>query len=109
MIKVLITRNVAFRVVRHSTVIMPALNNGKKQHARPSMLTVSNFQDAAEFEATVASKLTRLDAEDLPCANSMMMFCPRPPFRGRNCGPWCLMRMARIDAEEEMKKHADRE
>ena len=73
------------------------------------MLTASDFKDAAEFEATVASKLTRLDAEDLPCANSMMMFCPRPPFRGRNCGPWCLMRMARIDAEGEMKKHADRE
>ena len=70
---------------------------------------VEAWRDAAEFEATVASKLTRLDAEDLPCANSMMMFCPRPPFRGRNCGPWCLMRMARIDAEEEMKKHADRE
>ena len=70
---------------------------------------VEAWLDAVEFEATVASKLTRLDAEDLPCANSMMMFCPRPPFRGRNCGPWCLMRMARIDAEEEMKKHADRE
>ena len=73
------------------------------------MLTASDFKDAAEFEATVASKLTRLDAEDLPCANSMGIFCPRPPFRGRNCGSWCLMRMARIDAEEEMKKHADRE
>ena len=76
---------------------------------RAAMLTASDFKDAAEFEATVASKLTRLDAEDLPCANSMGIFCPRAPFRGRNCGPWCLMRMARIDAEEEMKKHADRE
>ena len=46
------------------------------------MLTASDFQDAAEFEANVAAKLTRLDAEDIPCANSMMMFCPRPPFRG---------------------------
>ena len=73
------------------------------------MLTASDFKDVAEFEATVAVKLTLLDSEDVPCANSMSMFCPRPPFRGRNCGTWCLMRMARIDAEEEMKKHADRE
>ena len=65
------------------------------------------WRDAAEFEATVASKLTWLDAEDLPCANSMGIFCPRAPFRGRNCGPWCLLRMARLDAEEEMKKNAD--
>ena len=70
---------------------------------------VQPWRDAAEFEATVASKLTRLDAEDLPCANSMGIFCPRPPFMGRNCGPWCLMRMARLDAEEDMEKHADRE
>lgn len=73
------------------------------------MPTASDFKDVAEFEATVAVKLTRLDGEDLPCANSMHIFCPRPPFRGRNCGPWCLLRMARLDAEEEMGKHADRE
>ena len=70
---------------------------------------VEEWEDAAEFEAAVVSKLTRLDAEDIPCANSMVMFCPRPPFSGRNCGPWCLLRMARLEAEEEMGKHADRE
>lgn len=73
------------------------------------MLTASDFKDSAEFEATVAAKLTRLDAEDLPCANSMVMFCPKPPFRGRNCGQWCLLRMARLDAEAEMDKNTDRE
>lgn len=73
------------------------------------MEKVEAWRDAAEFEATVASKLTRLDAEDLPCANSMGIFCPRPPFRGRNCGPWCILRMARLDVEAEMEKHADRE
>lgn len=72
------------------------------------MLTASDFKDAAEFEATVATKLTCLDAEDLPCANSMVIFCPKPPFWGRNCGPWCILRMARLHAEEEMEKHADR-
>lgn len=38
------------------------------------MEKVEAWRDAAEFEATVASKLTRLDAEDLPCANSMGIF-----------------------------------
>ena len=84
--------------------------NQRHEHMVAELMeTVEAWRGAAEFESIVAAKLTRLDAEDLPCANSMGIFCPRAPFRGRNCGPWCLLRMARIDAEEEMKKHADRE
>lgn len=73
------------------------------------MLTASDYKDTATFEAMVADKLARMDCEDVPCAHGMKLFCPKPPFAGRNCTRWCLLRMARLEAEMEMEKDADRE
>ena len=61
-----------------------------------------DFKDAAGFEARVAQYLATHDYECVPCAHSMKIFCPRPPFAGRNCGDWCRLRSARLFAEESM-------
>lgn len=60
------------------------------------------YKDAAEFEARVAVIALRLGIEDVPCAHGMDMFCPAKHFKGQGCGDWCRMRMAHLQAEEEM-------
>ena len=63
---------------------------------------IEDFQDAAEFEARVAVYLTGHDVEDVPCAHGMVFFCPKPPFMGKDCTKWCLLRDARLAVEQEM-------
>ena len=61
-----------------------------------------DYRDAAEFEARVAVIALRLGIEDVPCAHGMDMFCPAKHFKGQGCGDWCRLRMAHLQAEEEM-------
>lgn len=61
-----------------------------------------DFQDAAEFEARVAVYLAGHGVEDVPCAHGMIFFCPNPPFMGKDCTKWCLLRDARLAVEREM-------
>ena len=61
-----------------------------------------DFRDAAEFEARVAAKLTKMDIEDVPCAHGMKLFCPKKNGPDVYCGAWCLVREARLAVEEEM-------
>lgn len=63
---------------------------------------VGNYEDAAKFEALVAKELTALDYEDVPCAHGMGFFCPKPPFAGKDCARWCLLREARLKVERMM-------
>ena len=63
-----------------------------------------DYQDAAEFEARVAAKLSRMDWEDVPCAHGMSLFCPKKGGPHINCGAWCLMREARLAVEAEMEQ-----
>ena len=63
-----------------------------------------DFRDAAEFEARVAAKLSRMDWEDVPCAHGMSLFCPKKGGPHINCGSWCLMREARLAVEAEMEQ-----
>ena len=63
-----------------------------------------DFRDAAEFEARVAAKLSRMDWEDVPCAHGMSLFCPKKGGPHINCGAWCLMREARLAVETEMEQ-----
>lgn len=64
----------------------------------------ANYRDAAEFEARVAAKLSRMDWEDVPCAHGMSLFCPKKGGPHINCGAWCLMREARLAVEAEMEQ-----
>lgn len=61
-----------------------------------------DYEDAAKFEALVAKELTALDYEDVPCAHGMGFFCPKPPFAGKDCARWCLLREARLKVERMM-------
>ena len=62
----------------------------------------TNWQDAAEFEARAKVIALHIDIEDVPCAHGMTMFCPAKHFKGKGCGDWCRMRMAHLQAEQEM-------
>lgn len=63
---------------------------------------LTDYMDAAEFASRVAVIALRLGIEDVPCAQGMDMFCPAKHFKGQGCGDWCRMRMAHLQAEEEM-------
>lgn len=67
-----------------------------------AMISQPDYADAAEFEARVAVIALRLGIEDVPCAHGMDMFCPAKHFKGQGCGDWCRLRMAHLQAEEEM-------
>ena len=64
--------------------------------------TLDDYRDAAEFEARAKVIALHIDIEDVPCAHGMTMFCPAKHFKGKGCGNWCRMRMAHLQAEEEM-------
>lgn len=68
----------------------------------PCDILVSDYRDAAEFEARAKVIALHIDIEDVPCAHGMTMFCPAKHFKGKGCGNWCRMRMAHLQAEEEM-------
>jgi hypothetical protein len=62
---------------------------------------VPDFQDAAEFEARVAAKLTGLNAAELPCYPNFLC-----PFSAKNLGIGCkdcFLKHARLAVEEEME------
>ena len=61
-----------------------------------------DFQDAAEFEARVAAYLAGHGVEDVPMRPWDGIFCPNPPFMGKDCIKWCLLRDARLAVEREM-------
>lgn len=67
-----------------------------------SKVCVGDYEDSAKFEALVAKELTAFDYEDVPCAHGMGFFCPKPPFAGKDCTRWCLLREARLKAERMM-------
>ena len=58
--------------------------------------------DSEIFERLVDINLSKLNYEDVPCANGMLIFCPAKHFNGINCGDWCLLRLARLKTEKEM-------
>lgn len=60
---------------------------------------IEDFQDAAEFEARVAACLAVRSG--IPCAHGIIR-CPKPPFMGKDCTKWCLLRDARLAVEQEM-------
>lgn len=76
------------------------LVNGVPQYS--PMACIGSYEDAAKFEALVAKELTALDYEDVPCAHGMGFFCPKPPFAGKDCTRWCLLREARLKVERMM-------
>jgi hypothetical protein len=65
-------------------------------------VTFESYRDAAEFEARAKVIALHIDIEDVPCAHGMTMFCPAKHFKGKGCGDWCRMRMAHLQAEQEM-------
>lgn len=63
---------------------------------------VSDFRDAAEFEARVAAKLTGLNAAELPCyPNFLCLFSAK--HLGMGCKD-CFLKHARLAVEAEMEK-----
>lgn len=58
-----------------------------------------DFQDAAEFEALVAAKLTGLNAAELPCYPNFLC-----PFSAKHIGSCkaCYLKHARLAVEAEM-------
>lgn len=61
-----------------------------------------DLQDTIEFEQRVAQYLAEHSTDDVPCAHSMGIFCPRPPFKNKGCVSWCRLRNARLAVEQEM-------
>ena len=85
------------------------------------MFLAPDYKDAAEFEARVAVEAINLSSADVPCAHGMQSFwktsCPLRntkiykdgklvDFQGEGCGEWCLLRMARLEVEQEKEAEA---
>lgn len=67
-----------------------------------------DYKDAAEFEAIVSAKIAKV-GDDFPCNHGEHMYCPNPQIKGMECAkPWCLLRIARIEAEAEINEEAAR-
>ena len=60
-----------------------------------------NFEDAAEFEARVAARMTGLKAEELPCYPNFLC-----PFSAKHIGSCkaCYLKYARLAVESEMEQ-----
>lgn len=71
--------------------------------------TYNELQDAAEFEAKVAAKMTRITVGDLPCGvDPDNNDCQKPHFEKYNTKEravgcdMCFLMVARLAVEEEM-------
>ena len=69
----------------------------------------NEFEDAAEFEARVAAKMTRITVGDLPCGvDPDNNDCQKPHFEKYNTKEraigcdMCFLMVARLAVEEEM-------
>ena len=71
----------------------------------------NEFEDAAEFEARVAAKMTRITVGDLPCGVDPDNYdCQKPHFRKYNTEEWavgcdmCFLMVARLAVEAEKRE-----
>ena len=76
--------------------------------AEAEVARLLDYKDAAEFEAIVSAKIAKA-GDDFPCNHGEHMHCPRPQSKGHECAtPWCMLRIARIEAESEINEEAAR-
>lgn len=104
-------KNVCFRCKKRRQTCSLSLREDCRNAGYPlrqlQLVRYSDYRDAAKFEETAKVIALHIDIEDVPCANGMRMFCPAKHFKGKGCGDWCRMRMAHLQAEQEMDNGKD--